>query len=118
MGYAIELLYPWVEETNLIKRVNDRQTTTGQFAAPVEQISETYNSAMTNLRFLTPYIDKLCIYNNNGDNMQSAMCQTYTYTGKRVDPLNPGVEVICVGGGDGIPSLGLNACQPITNQPI
>ena len=64
MGYDISLVYPYVKRGELIKRAHKRE---GQENAPDNDIIEAAELAQMHLPKLIQYVDKVCIYDNNGE---------------------------------------------------
>ena len=63
LGYEIVLVYPYVQQSNLITRANSRPD---QESAPDDEIKTVAKLAQKHLPKLINYVDRVYIYNNNG----------------------------------------------------
>jgi predicted ABC-type ATPase len=103
-GYHIVLMFPLVQERELVRRAEAREKSTGQIAAPaysttingktIPGIIEIYEKASKNLAYLIPMIDELFLIDNNGASAEEAkiilhMHNKYRYSDQDQD--SPGV---------------------------
>ena len=110
-GYHIVLMFPLVQEKELVRRAELREKLTGQIAAPtystvingktIPGIIDMNDKAAKNLAFLIPMIDELFLIDNNGSSSKEAriilhMHSKYRYSDQDQD--SPGVvrKVSCL----------------------
>merc|ERR1712216_782710 len=80
-SYQVVIAYPIVAVPQLLERAKDRQSQTGQEAAPDEKIREGAVAAAQNLPRMQRYVTSILLYDNNGERGREKLIFAYNIDG-------------------------------------